>query len=155
MNKPKAYLMIGIPGSGKSTWVKDNLPNVAVISRDIIRHELGFTKSVDHKAVLSKEQEDLVTKVQNDNIKHNLSIGQDIVIDDMNTGKYRKGMIDNLRSCGADVIAVHMNTPLETCIKRREEQISPEIMKNIHSRVVKFSPEEVDDVIEVPDNTNN
>ena len=36
----KVYIMIGIPGSGKSTYVKNNLADIPMISRDIIRIEL-------------------------------------------------------------------------------------------------------------------
>ena len=41
------YILCGIPGSGKSTFAKKNLPNAVLISRDICRVELGFTTSVD------------------------------------------------------------------------------------------------------------
>ena len=45
--------MVGLPGSGKSTWIKNNLsPDIEIISRDIIRNRMGFTKSVDEKAVI-------------------------------------------------------------------------------------------------------
>jgi predicted kinase len=35
------YLMCGIPGSGKSTWIKQNkIESDAVISRDVVRFSL-------------------------------------------------------------------------------------------------------------------
>lgn len=40
--KQKVYIMCGIPGSGKSTWISNNLDeNIKIISRDIIRYKLG------------------------------------------------------------------------------------------------------------------
>lgn len=148
-NKPKAYLMVGIPGSGKSTWIKNNLPSdIPVISRDIIRHKLGFTDSVEHKAVLSKDKENTVTEYENGLIHRYLSMGLDIVIDDINTGKYRKKMIQFLRDNGAEVIGVRMNTVLETCIKRREGQISYEVMSSISSKLIPLADDEVDSVID-------
>jgi predicted kinase len=150
MSKPKAFLMVGLPGSGKSTWIKNSLPaNIPVISRDIIRHKLGFTKSVDQKAVLSKDKEDTVTEYEMGMIHNYLAQGNDIVIDDINTGKYRKGMIQFLRDNGAEVIGVRMNTSLDTCIKRRDGQISPEVMQNINKRMIPLDESEVDNVIDV------
>lgn len=150
MSKPKAFLMVGLPGSGKSTWIKNSLPaNIPVISRDIIRHKLGFTKSVDQKAVLSKDKEDTVTEYEMGMIHNYLAQGNDIVIDDINTGKYRKGMIQFLRDNGAEVIGVRMNTSLDTCIKRRDGQISPEVMQNINKRMIPLDDSEVDNVLDV------
>ena len=148
-NKPKAFLMVGLPGSGKSTWIKNSLPaNIPVISRDIIRFKLGFTKGVDQKAVLSKDKEDTVTEYEMGMIHNYLANGNDIVIDDINTGKYRKNMIKFLRDNGAEVIGVRMNTNLDTCIKRRDGQISADVMHNISKRMIPLAENEVDKVID-------
>ena len=150
MNKPKAYLMVGLPGSGKSTWIINSLPSdVVVISRDIIRYKLGYTSGADDKAVLSRAQENSVTSYERTMIYNNLRKGNDIVIDDINTGKYRKEMSDFLRSCGAEVIGVRMNTNLDTCIKRRDGQISADVMHNISKRMIPLAENEVDKVIDV------
>lgn len=142
--------MVGLPGSGKSTWIKNNLsPDIEIISRDIIRNRMGFTKSVDEKAVLSKGKENAVTEFEMNLIQSYLSMGKDIVIDDINTGKYRKGMIQFLRDNGAEVIGVRMKTRLETCIHRREGQITEDVMRNINKRMIPLADDEVDMVIEV------
>ena len=149
-NKPKAFLMVGLPGSGKTTWIKNCLPSdVVIISRDIIRHKLGFTKSVDHKAVLSKEKEEMVTSYEETMIHNYLAMGKDIVIDDINTGKYRKNMIKFLHDNGAEVIGVRMNTPLDVCIKRREGQVDADVMRNIDKKRIPLADDEVDTVIDV------
>lgn len=149
-NKPKAFLMVGLPGSGKSTWIKNNLPSdIPIISRDIIRHKLGFTDSVEHKAVLSKDKENTVTEYENGLIHRYLSMGLDIVIDDINTGKYRKKMIQFLRDNGAEVVGVRMNTSLDTCIQRRDDQIPADVMRNINKRMIPLAENEVDSVIDV------
>lgn len=36
----KLIMMMGVPGSGKSTWIKNNFPNILPVSRDAIRFEL-------------------------------------------------------------------------------------------------------------------
>ena len=57
-------------------------------------------------------------------------------------------MIQFLRDNGAEVIGVRMNTVLETCIKRREGQISSEVMSNISSKLIPLADDEVDSVID-------
>ena len=48
------YLMCGIPGSGKSTWIKQNkIESDAVISRDVVR----FSLVKEHEEYFSKETE--------------------------------------------------------------------------------------------------
>lgn len=34
------YILTGLPGSGKSTWAKENLPNAVVVCKDTIREEI-------------------------------------------------------------------------------------------------------------------
>ena len=145
----KVYMMVGIPGSGKSTWCKQNHPDLPVVSRDIIRAELGFTKNADEKVVLTREQEDLVTQHEYAKMKEYCNKKQSFIVDDTNTGYFRAKLIEFLHSNGAYVIGVNINTPLDVCIRRREGQIPAEAMQRIFSRKVDLKPEEVDDIINV------
>ena len=36
----KLILMMGVAGAGKSTWIKQNYPDVVPVSRDAIRFEI-------------------------------------------------------------------------------------------------------------------
>lgn len=146
------YLMVGIPGSGKSTWIKNHLPkDINVISRDKIRAEIGITKDVDNKGVGSHQEEMKVTSIENDYIKKAIKKKETFVIDDTNyRRKDRKKTIQFLRSLGTYVIGVNVETPLETCIKRRAGQIDPEVMTNIAKKFIPVSyDEEVDEIIKV------
>lgn len=145
----KVYMMVGIPGSGKSTWCKQNHPDLPVVSRDIIRAEVGFTSGADEKVVLSREQEDLVTKHEYAKMKAYCEKKQSFIVDDTNTGRFRAKLIDFLHSYGAYVVGVNLNTPLDVCIRRREGQIPADAMQRIFDRRVELSPDEVDDVINV------
>lgn len=144
------YVMCGIPGSGKSTWIKNNLPkDILIISRDLIRATIGISESGDHKAIGTPEQERLVTDLENEAIENACLGYTSFVIDDINTGKYRKNLIERLRKCApdAEIIGVNIKTNLEKCIERRKDQIKPSIMQRIADRIVYIQLSEVDKVL--------
>ena len=130
------YILCGMPGAGKSTFCKNHLPNCKVVSRDIIRFELGYTSSVDNKSVGTKYQEQQVTIRENELIKEYLEAGYNIVLDNMNGGKYLKLTVENIKSIvpNAKIIGYNIVTPLEKCIERRKNQILEGVMRNIYSR---------------------
>lgn len=143
------YLMVGIPGSGKSTWIKENQPKLPVVSRDIIRAKLGFTSSADEKVVLTSGQEHQVTTEEHFQIAKLCKKKQSFVIDDTNTGRYRKDMISFLKGYGATVVGVNMDTPLEICINRRRGDIPESAMRAIARKFIPLGSKEVDDIINV------
>lgn len=152
LTQPTAYLMVGIPGAGKSTWIEENLPeDINIISRDKIRVEIGMAKNVDDKRVGTHEEEAKITHIENDYIKKAVANGETFVIDDTNyRRKYRRKTIKLLRELGVHIIAVNLNTPVETCIKRREGQVDPEIMNDIAKKFMPVSDDEdVDEIINV------
>ena len=130
------YILCGIPGAGKSTFAKKNLPNAVLISRDICRVELGFTESVDKKFVGTREQESQVTILETQKIKEAIESGKDIVLDNINGGPYLQKTVDTVKSFNPNIKIFGCNivTPLEVCIERRNGQISEDIMRNIHSK---------------------
>ena len=130
------YILCGMPGAGKSTFCKNNLPNCKVVSRDIIRFELGYTSSVGDKSVGTKHQEQQVTIRENELIKEYLEAGYDIVLDNMNGGQYLKPTVEYIKSIvpNAKIIGYNIVTPLEKCIERRKDQISEGVMRNIYKR---------------------
>ena len=145
----KVYMMVGIPGAGKSTWIKNNVPDLPVVSRDIIRAELGMCEPGD-KYAGTPDEENEVTMHEYMKMGEYCNGRQSFVIDDTNTHKkYRKQMIDFLREHGAKVVFVHLDTPLDVCKKRREGQIPPEVMDRIYRRRVIPSEDEYDEIINV------
>ena len=130
------YILCGIPGAGKSTFAKENLPNAVLISRDICRVELGFTESVDKKFVGTREQESQVTALETLKIKDAIESGKDIVLDNINGGPYLQKTVDIVKSFNPDIkiFGCNIMTPLEVCIERRKGQIKEEVMRSIHSK---------------------
>lgn len=142
------FFMCGLPGSGKSTWAKEYHGDLPVVSRDAVRAKLGYTSSVDEKAVLTNGQEQEVSQEENYQIAKLALKKQSFVLDDTNTvPKYRKNMLASLRSYGAHIIGVNMNTPVETCIERRRGQIPAEAIRRISARLQPLKEEDVDELI--------
>ena len=115
------YVMIGVPGSGKSTWIKKNLgEKFPVVSRDLIREDLGYAAKGE-KILGTREQEEAVTKIQTRKIRWFLDRGISFAIDDTNLGKYLSGLIKTLRESPKKpkIIGVIMKTPLSIASKRR------------------------------------
>ena len=130
------YILCGMPGAGKSTFCKNHLPNCKVVSRDIIRFELGYTSSIDEKCVCTKHEEQQVTIRENELIKEYLEAGYDIVLDNMNGGQYLKPTVEYIKSIAPNVKIIGYNIvkKKKKCIERRKDQISEEVMRNIYSR---------------------
>mgnify|MGYP000302444771 CR=1 FL=1 len=53
MKQHNLFLMCGVAGSGKSSWIKNNVPNAYVISRDAVR----FMLVKEDEEYFSKEKE--------------------------------------------------------------------------------------------------
>ena len=149
MDDFKVYVMIGIPGAGKSTWIKNNHPDLAVVSRDIIRAELGMCEPGEKYAGTNAEENE-VTMHEYIKMGDYCSQRQSFIVDDTNTHKkFRKQMIDFLRQKGAKVVFVHLDTPLDVCKERRKNDIPPEVMDRIHSRFSQPEEDEYDEIIRV------
>lgn len=130
-----AYFMIGLPGAGKNTWIENNLSyveNITVISRDDVRVELGYCLP-NEKFVGTEDEEAIVTQRFNGKLKHSISEGQTIVLNDMNLKKkYRETPLFWLKEAGYTIIYVYVEAPtLDFNYQRREGQIKADIIHSL------------------------
>ena len=116
--RPIMYVLIGLPGAGKSTWCEKT--KLDTVSRDAIRAELGYCNEGD-KVVLSPEQEDEVTKVFNERLVKLLSEKKNVIVDNLNLKKkYRAALKEVVKGLNVRVTYVYMESPsLDTNLKRR------------------------------------
>lgn len=118
---PILYVMVGIPGSGKSYWATNflnNSYNRVYVSRDNVR--LGMLKEGEayfshEKAVFQQFVEEIVKY---------LKLGNDVIADAThNTKASRDKLINAIRAAGVadsdyEIIFVVMKTSLNKCIHR-------------------------------------
>ena len=140
---PKVYMMIGIQGSGKSTYSKElSLKlNIPIVSTDRIR--------LDNPTM---PEEEVWTNVYSMCANY-LKSGSDIVFDATNiTPNVRNRFKDNLAKYDVkyDLIGIYLNTDIEICYKRvvdrnerkMEHYLPPEVVYNYASNFIPPSKEE-------------
>lgn len=111
---PNCYILVGVPGSGKSTYLKANIIDVETVASsdntiETIAEEYGFTYSEAFKDLIG-----FATKVFEDDLGLAIDNDDDIAIDRTNlTPKVRKRFIDMFKKAGYTVTAVVFETPDE------------------------------------------
>lgn len=111
MRTPKAFIMVGLQGSGKSTTAKkiaDLCGITEYISADIIRQYINY--------------EPTVWQIHTNLIQNAVSRGQDIIVDNTSIKeKERKSIIELIREYQKseyEIIAVEIRCDLEKCLDR-------------------------------------
>ena len=133
------YVMIGLPGSGKSTYAQkliDDGDADVIISRDIIREQLGYCCK-DEKVVLNKEKENKVTKVFNEMILDAASEGKRIVIDNLNLKfEYRNSYKSLFSNYYVEWKYIYVEAEnLSVNMARRASQITENVFKEMINKL--------------------
>lgn len=111
----KIIMLIGIPGSGKTTYSKDLAKeyNAEVISSDRVR-----------QTYIGIEEKDVFPTVYKLTVEE-LKEGRNVILDATHiTPKVRKRSFDALDAYGIsyEKVAIYVDTPVEECIKRVEKR---------------------------------
>ena len=133
------YIMVGLPGSGKSTWIKNNLSkDIEIINQDAIRVELGIMDNVDDKKIGDKQQEKEVSKINDERVEKLIKDRKDFVIDNTNV---KAGRVENyynrLKKAGANVKIILVDTDAKTCYDRRKKDIPENVINQMDLGVQK------------------
>ena len=143
-------LLVGPPGSGKSTYVeslKDD--NTVIISRDAIIEEYAETRQVSYgDAWRSLDQAEVDFLL---NVKKSIAFksGKNVVVDMTNlTKKGRRRFINVARQKKMFVKAVVFATSFETLVERRsgEKKVPTEVINNMCNKFTFPLGDEVDQV---------
>ena len=141
LSGPKAYIMIGVAGSGKDTYIKNHIsPNTERICRDDFRELITYHEIRGEKLYLDKNGENEVTKMVNEAIKDACLNHRDIVINQTSLSKkYRKVLVDKIIEYDPNykIIFVYVEPigGVDVCKKRRNGEIKPDIIQGMWDRL--------------------
>lgn len=141
-HKQKLIVMVGVPGSGKSTKglqiAKDN--DFAYVSRDFVRNLLGLG--------VNKSDQAIVKRVFLGFVEAALINGKTLVADatHLNAGS-RAPLVELGKKYQVDIISLAMNTSYETCILRNSqrdenEQVPVNVMRGMAQSITLPKKEE-------------
>jgi predicted kinase len=145
----KAILLIGIQGSGKSTYAKeleDNNPNMKRATQDDIRFMLFSKHNYNEKFEENTRRFGyLVEDIYSTVVETILAQKLDLIIDETHHQKFnRTGMVRWLKKNypGITVEAHYLHTDLEDALRnnktRKPEQIVPEsVVREFHQELLK------------------
>ena len=139
------FVMVGIPGSGKSTYA--NTLGFKVVSTDSIREEL-FGDASDQR------NGDVVFSTAFERLNEELKSGNSVVFDATNVRRdARERVLENCKNNYSKAVAVVMNTSLGNCITRndgRDRNVPVSVIRRMyHSFDPVTEDEKFDEVITV------
>lgn len=122
-DKPEFLMLVGLPGSGKSTYIKKYFnQNLKVHSSDDIREELSG--DVNNQNINSE-----VFQILHSRVKEDLKNGNSCVYDATNISwKKRKAFLESLKGINCWKVCHVIATPFEVCLKqnRNRDRVVPE-----------------------------
>lgn len=121
MNNIRFIMLVGLPGSGKSTWAKNYAAEhneFKIISSDKIREELY--PNLDYCNIDNNK----VFKLTDEKVMQELKVGNSVIYDATNLSKLRRNILMEIRSKFPDVTITirFFNEEIETCLKRDSER---------------------------------
>ena len=141
IDNPTLYILIGVPGSGKSTHAEELFQKsergICLVSSDQIRKSLYGNESCQDNP---KKVFTLAHKIVIDQLEH----GFDVIFDATNI--YAKDRMDLIRKVCFEVkkevrfVAIYFDTPIETCIARqnlRERKVPTKVIEKMNRQMEK------------------
>jgi putative nucleotidyltransferase with HDIG domain len=108
------YLMLGLPGSGKDTWILNNHPDLPVVSLDAIREHMGIAPTDNQGPVMqaAKEYARVFMRKKQSFIWNATNVVR----------RTRSELIDLFTTYGGRTTIVYMDKPINTVISQNWER---------------------------------
>jgi predicted kinase len=113
--RPTLYVLIGLPGCGKTTWARQNAARLeaVIVASDEIRNEL------DPAGQAGEPPAATVFSLLEARAQRHLAEGRNVIVDATNVRRlWREGALAVARRCGARRVAVWLDVPLAACLER-------------------------------------
>lgn len=116
------YMMIGVPGCGKDTYIKKFMPDLESICRDDIREDITDGQILGRKLLLDKTREAVVTDIVNTRIKVCCTEKRSFIVNQTNLKRtYRNQLKEVALKYGTPrIVYVYVEPPsINECKERR------------------------------------
>ena len=137
----EVILLSGLPGTGKDTWIRQNAPELPMISPDCIRKELNAAPTRDQTKVIQTAQE---------RAKELLRNKQSFVWNATNiTRELRQELVGLFEHYGARVRIAYLEAPWETTLRRnagRHEKVPQTAIEAMLRKTEPPTPDEAQTV---------
>jgi len=136
---PTLIMTKGLPGSGKTTWAKEQLtrPGIARVNKDDLRRML-------HNGIWNPKNETFVKAVRDFIVNWALQKGIDVIVDDTNFApQHEVTMRDIAGYCGAQFeVKDFTNVPLNVCLQRDQtrpldERVGQDVIVRMYRQYLK------------------
>lgn len=117
-NLPVMYMLVGLPGSGKSTYAKmiAEKSNAVIYSSDAIREELYGSEEIQGDG-------QLVFNTIHTRIKSDLRSGNNAIYDACNISyKKRMSFLQELKNIPCNKVCIFIATPYSECVKNNKNR---------------------------------
>jgi protein phosphatase len=116
---PTVYFLIGVQGSGKSTWARANAGRLGavILASDDVRNEL------EAQGTDATGKDDLVFWIVEQRLGQLLDEGKNVIVDATHARvRWREKEVAIARQRGANVVAVWFDVPLDVCLARNRQK---------------------------------